>query len=214
MMANWAADALRYFCYLETTIVMNSGQYFFSLGFLFFRLDVSLSLGSPALTSTWAYYLDTHIKKSEQHRLSFKEKQWWKNGTLLWGHSWNTGIQRRWTLTFFFTLYTFVRYKKGDRVIGVLTNAHRVSLECLDRPVLSELTDVDAHICAARGEGVVALPVHVQGRSCREETRSQSGDLQLDQCGERWKNTNLSGRGTAAWLLPCGRPRWLLSTRG
>lgn len=112
--------------------------------------------------------------------------------------------------TFFFLFISAI--KKGDKVIGAMANAHRVSLECLNRPVLSQLTDVDAHVCAARGKGVIALPVNIQGRSCREDTHNQAGELQLDQCGERSK-ANLSGRGTAAWLLLCGHPRWLLSIR-
>lgn len=45
---------------------------------------------------------------------------------------------------------------------------YRVSLECLDRPVLAQLADVDAHVRAAGGEGVVALPVHVERGGCRE----------------------------------------------
>lgn len=44
---------------------------------------------------------------------------------------------------------------------------YRVSLEGLDGSVLAELTNVDAHVCAAGGERVIALPVHVQSGSCR-----------------------------------------------
>lgn len=41
-----------------------------------------------------------------------------------------------------------------------------MSLEGLEGPVAAETTHVDAHICAAGGEGGVVLPVHVQGWSC------------------------------------------------
>lgn len=54
---------------------------------------------------------------------------------------------------------------------GVLP--YRVTLEGLDRSVLTQLTHMDAHVCAAGGKRVVALPVHVQSRCCREaETQS------------------------------------------
>lgn len=50
---------------------------------------------------------------------------------------------------------------------------YRVTLEGLDRSVLTQLTHMDAHVCAAGGKRVVALPVHVQSRCCWEaETRS------------------------------------------
>lgn len=64
-------------------------------------------------------------------------------------------------------LFKIIKLRETFFTAAVSTNSHRVSLECLDRPVLSQLTDVDAHVSAAGGEGVVALPVHVQGRSCR-----------------------------------------------
>lgn len=48
-----------------------------------------------------------------------------------------------------------------------------MSLECLDGPVLSKLTDVDAHVRATGGERVVALPIHVQGRRCAGQSREQ-----------------------------------------
>ena len=50
-----------------------------------------------------------------------------------------------------------------------------MSLECLDGPVLSKLTDVDAHVRAAGGERVVALPVHVQGRSLKRAVTDEGG---------------------------------------
>jgi len=43
-----------------------------------------------------------------------------------------------------------------------------VSLEGLDRSVLTQLTHMDTHVCAAGGKRVVALPVHVQSRCCWE----------------------------------------------
>lgn len=43
--------------------------------------------------------------------------------------------------------------------------AYCVSLECLDGSVLAQFAHMNAHVCAAGGEGVVALPVHVQSRS-------------------------------------------------
>lgn len=44
--------------------------------------------------------------------------------------------------------------------------SYRVSLEGLDRSVLTQLTHMDAHVCAAGGKRVVALPVYVQSRCC------------------------------------------------
>lgn len=44
--------------------------------------------------------------------------------------------------------------------------SYRMSLEGLDRSVLTQFTHMDAHVCATGGEGVVALPVYVQGRRC------------------------------------------------
>lgn len=43
-----------------------------------------------------------------------------------------------------------------------------MSLEGLDRSVLTQLTHMDAHVCAAGGKRVVALPVYVQSRCCWE----------------------------------------------
>lgn len=43
---------------------------------------------------------------------------------------------------------------------------YRVSLEGLEGPVAAQATHVDAHVCAAGGEGGVVLPVHVQSWSC------------------------------------------------
>lgn len=45
---------------------------------------------------------------------------------------------------------------------------YRVSLEGLDRSVLTQLTHMDAHVCAAGSKCVVALPVHVQSWCCWE----------------------------------------------
>lgn len=38
---------------------------------------------------------------------------------------------------------------------------YRVALEGLDRSVLTQLAHMDAHVCAAGGKRIVALPVHV-----------------------------------------------------
>lgn len=38
---------------------------------------------------------------------------------------------------------------------------YRVALEGLDRSVLTQLAHMDAHVCAAGGKCIVALPVHV-----------------------------------------------------
>lgn len=46
--------------------------------------------------------------------------------------------------------------------------SYRVTLEGLDGPVLAQLTHMDAHVGAAGGKRVVALPVHIQSRGCRE----------------------------------------------
>lgn len=43
---------------------------------------------------------------------------------------------------------------------------YRVALESLEGPVAAEATHVDAHVCAAGGEGGVVLPVDIQRRSC------------------------------------------------
>ena len=42
-----------------------------------------------------------------------------------------------------------------------------MALEGLHRPVLAQLAHVDAHVCAAGGKRVVALPVYVQSRGWR-----------------------------------------------
>lgn len=39
--------------------------------------------------------------------------------------------------------------------------SYRVALECLDGPVLAQLAHMDAHVCAAGGKCVVALPVYI-----------------------------------------------------
>lgn len=46
---------------------------------------------------------------------------------------------------------------------------YRVALEGLDRSVLTQLAHMDAHVCAAGGKCIVALPVHVQSRRCGRE---------------------------------------------
>lgn len=59
---------------------------------------------------------------------------------------------------------------------GVLP--YRVSLEGLDRSVLTQLTHMDAHVCAAGGKRVVALPVDIQSRCCWEAETESLGLLQ------------------------------------
>lgn len=53
-----------------------------------------------------------------------------------------------------------------------------MSLEGLDGSVLAQLANMDAHVCAAGGKRVIALPVHVQSRSCRETETKGSRLLQ------------------------------------
>lgn len=64
--------------------------------------------------------------------------------------------------------------RKAAALTGVLS--HRVSLEGLDRSVLTQLTHMDAHVCAAGGKRVVALPVYVQSRCCWEAETELRGD--------------------------------------
>lgn len=45
-----------------------------------------------------------------------------------------------------------------------MDRAYCMSLECLYGSVLAQFTHVNAHIRAARGKCVVALPVHIQSR--------------------------------------------------
>lgn len=47
-----------------------------------------------------------------------------------------------------------------------------VALECLDWSVLAKFTHMNAHVCAAGGKRVVALPVHIQSWSCRFQTET------------------------------------------
>lgn len=61
-------------------------------------------------------------------------------------------------------LLIFFPVKKHCRTVM----SYRVSLEGLDRSVLTQLTHMDAHVCAAGGKCVVALPVYVQSRCCWE----------------------------------------------
>ena len=65
---------------------------------------------------------------------------------------------------------------EGSSHTGVLP--YRVSLEGLDRSVLTQLTHMDAHVCAAGGERVVALPVDIQSRCCWEAETESLGLLQ------------------------------------
>lgn len=97
--------------------------------------------------------------------------------------------------------------------------AHRVALEGLEGPVAAQATHVDAHVGAAGGEGGVVLPVHVQGRRCvsgAERTLALMRRHQSAAGRRRGKkvfcinsrfDTHPSGRGTAAWLPPCERPK-------
>lgn len=48
---------------------------------------------------------------------------------------------------------------------------YRVALEGLDRSVLTQLAHMNAHVRAAGGKCIVALPVHVQGRRCGRECK-------------------------------------------
>lgn len=59
---------------------------------------------------------------------------------------------------------------------------YRVSLEGLDRSVLTQLTHMDAHVCAAGGKRVIALPVYIQSRCCWE------ADMYTDK---KWNDLNL-----------------------
>lgn len=61
-------------------------------------------------------------------------------------------------------LVIFLSVKKENRRVM----SYCVSLEGLDRSVLTQLTHMDAHVCAAGGKRVVALPVYVQSRCCWE----------------------------------------------
>lgn len=45
---------------------------------------------------------------------------------------------------------------------------YRVALKCLDRPLLSQLTHVDTHVCGAGREFRGTFPVHIQSRGCVE----------------------------------------------
>lgn len=47
-----------------------------------------------------------------------------------------------------------------------------MALECLDWSVLAQFTHMNAHVCAAGGKRVVALPVHIQSWSCRCQTQT------------------------------------------
>lgn len=90
---------------------------------------------------------------------------------------------------------------------------YRVSLEGLDGSVLAQLTNMDAHVCAAGGERVIALPVHVQSRSCGGGGGDGGDSLKMAapthiylRCVSTEKS-HLSGTGTAASPPPCGRPK-------
>lgn len=48
---------------------------------------------------------------------------------------------------------------------------YRVALEGLDRSVLTQLAHMDAHVCAAGGKRIVALPVDVESRRCGRRRR-------------------------------------------
>lgn len=50
-----------------------------------------------------------------------------------------------------------------------------MSLEGLDRSVLAKLANMDAHVRAAGGKRVIALPVHVQSGSCQETETETKG---------------------------------------
>ncbi len=52
--------------------------------------------------------------------------------------------------------------------------AYCVALECFDWSVLAQFTHVNAHVRAAGGKRVVALPVHIQSRSCRRKMQITS----------------------------------------
>lgn len=89
-----------------------------------------------------------------------------------------------------------------------------VSLECLDGSVLSQLTDMNTHVCATRGEGVVALPVHIQSWGWGEQGHHKYTLTHVHWLkGPEDKDASpyLNGRGTVVWLLPCERPIWWLS---
>ena len=50
-----------------------------------------------------------------------------------------------------------------------------MTLECLDGSILAQLAHMDAHVRAAGSECVVALPVHVQGRSLKRAVTDEGG---------------------------------------
>lgn len=95
-----------------------------------------------------------------------------------------------------------------------------MALEGLEGPVAAEATNVDAHVCAAGGEGGVVLPVDIQSRGCgifvRTRLYLRGGKTQLSGnvatvgfycCGGKVSWPYLSEKGTAAWLLLCAHPK-------
>lgn len=67
-------------------------------------------------------------------------------------------------------------------------SVYRMALEGLEGPVAAEATNVDAHVCAAGGEGGVVLPVHIQSWSCGIFARILSANVAtvgLYCCGEK-----------------------------
>lgn len=95
-----------------------------------------------------------------------------------------------------------------------------MALESLEGPVAAKATHVDAHVCAAGGEGGVVLPVHIQRWSCgrftcgrssvNEEVQSEPSRKNIHHELERLRvkrSPYLSETGTAASLLLCVHPK-------
>lgn len=107
-------------------------------------------------------------------------------------------------------------------------SVYRMALEGLEGPVAAEATNVDAHVCAAGGEGGVVLPVDIQCWGCgiyicmnirshlRGGRTQPSWDVaavgfHCSGCKVSW--LYLSEKGTAAWLLLCVHPILLSSEK-
>lgn len=120
--------------------------------------------------------------------------------------------------SFHFNSLTSCRNKANNQILYVDNdqkwNTDCVSLECLDGSVLSQFTDMNAHVCATRGKRVVALPVHIQSWGWGEQGHHKytlAYAHRLKDSEEKVPAPYLNGRGTVVWLLPCERPIWWLS---